>query len=133
VVDDDPAIRGLLQAVFRRTMAVECVGDGAEALARLQRQTYSVIILDLMMPKVDGFELLRFMAEARPAILRRVIVLTAVAQRTLDTLDTLDDRAKVWSVVRKPFDLDDLMRTVSDCVAQDGDGNGDGHARTAGN
>jgi len=115
VVDDDPAIRTLITTVLKRTdAAVDCADDGDAAIMRLGRRAYSVIVLDLMLPKVDGFEVLDRVASTRPDLLNRVIVLTAAAQAKLKPLE----RRKVWRVMRKPFDIDDFTTAVAECAAQ---------------
>ena len=117
VVDDDPAIRTLITTLLKRTNAtVDYAEDGDVAIMRLGRQSYSVIVLDLMMPKVDGFEVLDRVASTTPDLLNRVIVLTAVARAKLQPLE----RKKVWRVMRKPFDIDDFTTAVAECAAQRG-------------
>ena len=118
VVDDDAAIRRLLSTLLERAHAdVEAVPDGRDALARLQSRPYSVIILDLMMPTTDGFEVLERVSESMPELLKRIIVLTAASSKTLTNLH--EDK-RVWRVIRKPFDLEDLLSSVADCAAQRG-------------
>jgi len=72
VVDDDPMERtGLAQTVSSLGYAVEQAGDGEEALAKLDATPIAAIVTDLMMPRMDGFELLRALSaagEAPPAI-----------------------------------------------------------------
>ena len=115
VVDDDPAIRALITTLLNRTHAkVDCVEDGDVAMTRLGSQSYSVIVLDLMLPKVDGFEVLDRVASTQPDLLNRVIVLTAVARTKLAPLE----RRRVWRVMRKPFDIDDFTNAVAQCAAQ---------------
>ena len=115
VVDDDPAVRTLITTLLQRTNAtVDCAEDGDVAVMRLGRQSYSVIVLDLMLPKVDGFEVLDRVASTKPDLLNRVIVLTAVARTKLQPLE----RRKVWRVMRKPFDIDDFTTAVAECAAQ---------------
>src|SRR5437764_10315015 len=59
VVDDDDPIRIMLAKVIEReNLAVDTARDGAEAIARIDAGSYNVILLDLMMPKVDGFAVL---------------------------------------------------------------------------
>ena len=114
IVDDDAAIRTLVQNIFRRSgYVVEAAEDGAQAIDRFETDRYDVIILDLMMPVVNGFEVLEWMQKSRPGESENcVIVLTAAAQRDLKQLDG----DSVYAVIRKPFDLEELLNTVSQCV-----------------
>ena len=111
VVDDDDAIRVLLLTILqRRGLVADAAADGGEALACLRRAHYSVMLLDLMMPRESGWDVLseigRWPRERRPI----VIVLTAGPEpRALDP--TL-----VAGTVRKPFDVDMLIDTVTACV-----------------
>jgi len=111
VADDDSAIRALLMTILRRRgLAADAAADGAEALDRLGRCAYSVMLLDLMMPRRSGWDVLGEIAlwplERRPII----IVLTAGSEpRSLDP-------ALVSGTVRKPFDVEMLIDTVSACV-----------------
>jgi DNA-binding response OmpR family regulator len=116
VVDDDPAIRSLLGMLLKRNnLAADFAPDGAEGLVRMESTRYSAIILDLMMPALDGFSFLDLLFETEPAMCKRVIVLTAGSQRTLMRLN----EERVWAVVRKPFDIDSLMQCVLACADQD--------------
>ena len=114
VVDDDKAIRSLITAVLsRKGYSVETARNGEEALEVIAGKTFEVIILDLMMPKVDGFEVIEHLARTAPEQLKRcVIVLTAVASKDLRKLDG----SRVFRVLRKPFDLDELLSVVTDCI-----------------
>jgi len=114
IIDDDPGIRGLLGVILRRA-GFDChiAADGDEAQKKLRRFEYDVILLDLMLPKLNGFEILRFLKAEKRALLQRVIVVTAVAEITLRDFD---DQKLVWSLLRKPFDLDHLLETVAACA-----------------
>ena len=115
VIDDDEGIRTLLTVLLERISAeVECVPDGKEALSRLESRPYSVVILDLMMPRVDGFEFLRQLSESRPELLKNVIVLTAASQHTLNRLR---HEQEIWRVLRKPFDIAELIDSVAECAS----------------
>jgi DNA-binding response OmpR family regulator len=89
--------------VQRAGYHVDTARDGAEAIERLEENSYSVIVLDLMMPNVDGFGLIRHIKERggpRPAL----IVVSAGDSQTFRQLDG----AIVHSILRKPFDIDVL-------------------------
>lgn len=106
VVDDDRAIREMLADVLRfEGYAVELAADGAEALAVLERVTPSLVLLDMRMPVVDGWEFAR-LARAR-GLAAPIIVMTAAAnaQRWCDEIDGT-------ACLAKPFDVPDLLATV---------------------
>jgi DNA-binding response OmpR family regulator len=115
IIDDDAGIRGLLDVVLRRK-GFECdlAVDGAEAEKKLRNHDYDAILLDLMLPRLNGFELIRFLKAERRHLLERVIVVTAVAEITLRDFD---DQKLVCALLRKPFDLNQLIETVTDCAA----------------
>jgi two-component system response regulator ResD len=112
VVDDDDAIRALLLTIVRRRgLKADAARNGAEALDRCMRCNYSLVLLDLMMPRMSGYD---FLAEIRklPHDQRPiVIVLTAgTPPRHLDP-------EVVAGSVRKPFDIELLVDTVVACIA----------------
>lgn len=103
VVDDEPAIRALVARIVERSgLGVDTAKDGAEAIEKLRERPYEVVVLDMMMPRVDGAGVIAFLSHSpqRPT----VIVVSAgdpVALRKLDP-------GVVHSIVRKPFDIDTL-------------------------
>ena len=114
VVDDDPALQGLFNTLLGRDgFSVDCAPDGRQAFEYLRRGSYSVILLDLMMPEVNGFELLERMERESPGLLRRVIVMTGASQRIVDNVD----RSRIFDLIRKPFDIQHLIRTARECAA----------------
>ena len=114
VVDDDTALQGLFNTLLAKNgFAVDGALNGRQAFECIRRGNYSVILLDLMMPEVNGFELLERLGRESPALLRRVIVMTGAAQRVVDELDT----SKVWGLVRKPFDINELLTSARDCAS----------------
>ena len=104
VVDDEPAIRALITKIVERAgLPVDSARDGAEAIEKLASTVYAVLVVDLMMPNVDGYavvEHLRGRKTAWPAI----IVITAGDTAAIRRLDG----SLVHSVLRKPFDIDVL-------------------------
>jgi DNA-binding response OmpR family regulator len=112
VVDDDPALRTLFIAMLeRKGFTVDVAPDGRAAYDQIARNAYSVILLDLMMPDVNGFELLERLARECPSLLSRIIVMTGAGRRVVQTLDT----TSIWGLIRKPFDIDDLLTAVTAC------------------
>ena len=113
VIDDDQALRGFFTTLFSRNgFTVDCACDGRVAYDQLTHHNYSVILLDLMMPGVNGFELLERIQRDSPALLDRVIVMTGASQRAIEKLDT----SRVWGLIRKPFDIDQLLSATVACA-----------------
>lgn len=104
VVDDEPAIRALVTKIVERAgYPVVGARDGAEAIEKLEQETYAVVVVDLMMPNVDGYGLIEHIKaniQPRPAI----IVISAGDSAMLRRLDG----SVVHSILRKPFDIDVL-------------------------
>ena len=101
VADDDPALRGLLKLVARRVgFEVDTAADGREALEKIRANDYLIAIVDLMMPVMDGYEVVDALAEIknRPG----VIVVTAMTDTYVQRLDG----QVVQSIIRKPFDIE---------------------------
>jgi DNA-binding response OmpR family regulator len=113
VVDDDTALQGLFNTLLGKNgFSVDRALNGRQAFECIRRGNYSVILLDLMMPEVSGFELLERLQRESPSLLRRVIVITGAAQRVVDELDA----STVWGLVRKPFDVNDLLSSARACA-----------------
>jgi CheY-like chemotaxis protein len=113
IVEDDDAIRTLLVAALRREpVSTHTASDGLAALERLAAHDYAVILLDLMMPRVDGFEFLERMDAVRPGVNPVIIVMTAFDAAPLRKLAT----QRVHAVVHKPFDVERVVEMVRDCA-----------------
>jgi DNA-binding NtrC family response regulator len=113
VVDDDQGLRGLFTTLLsKKGFAVDTANDGRVAYDQLQRHTYSVILLDLMMPDVNGFELLDKLERDSPTLLDRVIVMTGASQRAIEPLKS----KRIWGMIRKPFDIDNLVSSAEACA-----------------
>jgi CheY-like chemotaxis protein len=112
VVDDDATTRTLLQTVLRkRGWLTDVARDGIEAGEKLARCRYSLLLLDLMMPRMSGHELLEQLGGMPEGQRPMVVVLTAGGTpRGFDT-------RLVVGLVQKPFDIDLLLDTVTGCLA----------------
>ena len=111
LVNDDATIRALLGSVLRRRdLEVDEAADGAEALDLLRQNSYAVVLLDLLMPNVDGFAVLD---EFGSAISTPVVLVITGADRSL--IKQLDPQ-RIHGVVRKPFDSEDLADVVVACA-----------------
>ncbi len=109
VIDDDETIRRLLTRALRDAgFRVSTADDGVEAIDCLRKSAYDVIVLDLAMPRVDGFAVLHYLRESDPALLRKVIVLTGQDPEAVNG-------DPIFAVVRKPFDLARLVASALQC------------------
>jgi DNA-binding NtrC family response regulator len=108
VVDDEDALRTVLSAELEgEGYRVSSAGDGAEAINILRGQSFDLILLDIKMPNVDGFEVLKFVKESQPAT--KVIMLTGFA----DLKNAIESKKLgAEDFVSKPYDLVDLLTTV---------------------
>lgn len=82
IVDDDPAFRLIIRTVLKRAGGIEVVDeaeDGLIALERAEQHEPDVVLLDLLMPNLDGFDTLPELRRLVPSA--RVIVLTALDER----------------------------------------------------
>ena len=113
LVDDDDPIRSMLAKVMERLdLEVDTARDGGEAIAMMDRNEYDCVVLDLMMPRVDGFAVMRYMREHHPHLLSHTIVASAlpeheIIRRVTDT---------VFRIHAKPFEIASLLNDIGDCA-----------------
>ena len=114
IVDDDDAIRAMVERVLKREQfEVESARDGFEAIQKLTRNDYATILLDLMMPRVDGHGVLRFLEQERSVEKPTVIVMTANSYAGSETAGA----RPVFRVLSKPFDIRQLITHVRECAS----------------
>ena len=102
VAEDDAAIRRLLAMTLRRRrLEVGMAEDGNEALRALESERWDVLVLDLMMPNVDGWQVVRWLAEHPERCPASVIVTSAAERNALRDLDP----TVVNAILFKPFDV----------------------------
>ena len=121
VIDDDLAIRVLLQAVLRRmNFDVELAEDGAVGLEKLRHDpSYDLILLDLMMPRVNGYEFIEQVGLEYPDERPHIIVFTAAGKRGVDKIPP----ESICNSILKPFDLEKFVDMIGECLR----GSHDGH------
>ena len=117
VIDDDLAIRVLLQAVLKRMkFDVDLAEDGAVGLEKLEANGgYNLILLDLMMPRLNGYEFIEQIGKRYPQHRPHIVVFTAAGKRGVDKIP--DDA--VCNSILKPFDLDKFIDVIAECVNGD--------------
>jgi two-component system, OmpR family, response regulator MprA len=122
VVDDEPAVRRALERALRlENHDVELAGDGEEALDALATKPADVVILDVMMPRLDGLEVCRRMRQAGD---RTPILMLTARDAIDDRVNGLDVGADDYLV--KPFALRELQARLRALLRRSGDGTGDG-------
>ena len=108
VIDDDPKLAVLLNEYLgSRGFFVEVASDGLEGLAKVKQMEFSAIVLDVMMPKMDGFETLR---EIRKISNIPVLMLTARGD-DVDTIIGLEMGADDY--LAKPFNPRELLARLN--------------------
>lgn|SRR5258706_3506562 len=116
VIDDDLAIRVLLQAVLKRMrFDVELAEDGAVGLDKVRQDgSFDLVLLDLMMPRVNGYEFIDRITREYPEKRPHIIVFTAAGKRGVDKIPP----DAVCNSILKPFDLEKFIEMISDCLSQ---------------
>ena len=113
MVDDDDPIRTMLaNIVERQNLEVDTARDGIEAIERINDDGYSVIVLDLMMPHVDGFGVLRHLEHHHPEKLRCTIIASAIPESEIIKRFNLP----VYRIHAKPFDMERLIDDIRACA-----------------
>jgi CheY-like chemotaxis protein len=114
VIDDDLAIRVLLQAVLRRMkFHVELAEDGSIGLDKLRHNNgFDLILLDLMMPKINGYEFIEAVNRDFPNARPHIIVFTAAGKRGVEKIPA----DAVCNSILKPFDLERFIEMIADCL-----------------
>src|SRR5712671_6220963 len=114
VIDDDLAIRVLLQAVLKRMKCeVELAEDGKGGLEKLRHDgSYDLILLDLMMPRVNGYEFIERIGIEYPEERPHIIVFTAAGKRGVEKIPA----DAVCNSILKPFDLEKFIEMIGECL-----------------
>lgn len=107
VEDDERVRRFVLRGLEAEGYAVSCAGDGSEGYSRAIAEHYDLLILDIMLPRLDGRTLCRRLREAE--VFTPVLMLTALDQ-TDAKVDCL--RGGADDYLTKPFDFDELLARV---------------------
>ena len=101
-------MRGFLERALERAgHEVTSFANGQDAFERLQSERFSLLLTDIVMPRMDGIELARRASEIHPSM--KIMFITGFAAVTLNNDTTAPQDARVLS---KPFHLRDLVREV---------------------
>jgi CheY-like chemotaxis protein len=115
MVEDDHATLSLLAAIGRREGFLPLLADdGDKAISILRQQPVDALVLDLLLPRVSGFEVLHYCKHSVPGLLERTIVITASAEQAYHDCEEL---LHVRRFYRKPLDFVDLTSALHACRA----------------
>lgn len=113
VADDDHPLRDLIATILKREgLESDLAPDGERAIEKLGSNRYSVLILDLMMPKLSGWEVIGWL-KANPERRPRTVIVNTAADRSV--LSQLDPEV-VNAIFVKPFDVTELGAYVRACA-----------------
>lgn len=113
LAEDDPSMRGFLErALAKAGHHVIAFENGQDAFERLQQEPFTLLLTDIVMPKMDGIELARRATELDPEI--KVMFITGFAAVALNPDNNAPRDARILS---KPFHLKDLVNEVQRLLA----------------
>ncbi len=114
VVDDEDTLRTVLsQELKGEGYDVETASDGQIAIDTIREKTFDLILLDIKMPNVDGFEVLKYIKENHKNL--KVIMLTGFA----DLKNAIESKKLgAEDFVSKPYDLVDLLTTIERVLSE---------------
>jgi DNA-binding NtrC family response regulator len=114
VVDDEDALRTVLSSeLLNEGYEVRAASDGDEAITEVQKSPFDLVLLDIKMPRMNGFEVLKFIKESHPKT--KVVMLTGFA----DLKNAIESKKLgADDFVSKPYDLVDLLTTIERVLSE---------------
>jgi serine/threonine protein kinase len=113
VADDDPVTRYLIANILsQRRIAFDEAANGADAVKSLKAHEYTIVFLDLLMPRVDGWGVIDFLrrSKTKPP---RIVIITGVKDQTL----SVADRELVTGIIYKPLDPAEVDRLIQQTLS----------------
>jgi serine/threonine protein kinase len=113
VADDDPAIRRLFATLAKRE-GIECdlAANGPEAIAALKQREYTLLFLDIMMPRIDGWGVLDYLRLRSKVRVPSLFIITAFLDQNVSAADS----GIVDGIIYKPVDADDIAALMRECA-----------------
>jgi len=110
VVDDDAAVRTMVRTVLEHAgYDVTTARDGRQAIALLASSDYDLVLLDVVMPNLDGVSVVRELHKANSPVLAHTYLLSGTDPNQYGGLP-------VAGVIGKPFDIRALLAEAKDCI-----------------
>lgn len=114
LADDNPQILGMLAArLEKRGYTILTAGDGEEALELARTKAPALVVLDVMMPKKNGWEVARALKQNETTAQIKVVVLTAIGESINEMTSPLYGAD---AYLDKPFDFGELERTIRELI-----------------
>jgi len=112
IVDDEKPVADILKdCISDRDRSVDVCYDGLDGIDHIQKNFYDLIIVDLVMPKIGGLDVLKYAKQANPDVL--VIIITGYA--SLETA-IMAVKEGAYDYIRKPFKLEEIRIAVNNAV-----------------
>lgn len=110
IVDDDERIRTVLSLILREHgYIVETAKDGKEAIAKSNARFFSLVVIDVRLPDIEGIKLLSMLRETFPKTRKIVITGYPTLRNAIESLNRGAD-----AYLLKPLDIEELLRTISE-------------------
>src|SRR5262249_50880393 len=113
IADDDPVTRYLIANILgQRRITFDEAGNGADAVKHLKAHEYTLVFLDLLMPRIDGWGVIDFLRRSKTKA-PRIFVITGVKDQTL----SVADRELVAGLIYKPLNPEEVDRVVQQSLS----------------
>lgn len=120
IVDDVDYIRKSISKVLEgSSFTCDVCGNGREAIEKLGIKSYDLIISDIMMPDMDGFEFMDYLREQTSAISQTPVLAISGGSKTIDSelaLKLINEKAD--AVLQKPFSKSELIEAVTKLIGK---------------
>ena len=121
IVDDVDYIRkSILKVLSENGFTCETCENGKVAIERLQSSSFDMVITDIMMPDMDGFELLDFLRDEKNKLSRVPVLAISGGSKTINSdlvLSLINDKAD--AILQKPFAKADLLNAIAKIIGKD--------------
>lgn len=114
IVDDEQDICGISQVLLENAGCdVVCATDAARALVEIERGDYALLITDMLMPEMDGVELINAVRRIKPE--QRIMAISGGGLAPRESYLRIASMYGVNGVLAKPFNRDQLLKAVEGC------------------
>ncbi len=113
LIEDEALIASRIESALAPTSEITVAEDGESAIEKLWTGSYDCILLDLMLPRLSGFDVVRHLMMRRPELLKATVIMTAAGDASLQFIDA----NAIGRVLRKPFDIGTLPGVVAEVAA----------------